>query len=164
MLTEQATVIEVESLRVKVAVKSASGCGSCTAKAGCGTGILDRWLNPTHIFWVELNKQIESTPRPGDILQIGVEEDAFVRNTFFLYLLPLLVFLVGAGIGLVVAGEAGSIFVGIAGLLLGAFFANYLIKRSPYARNFSPQILDASATSIGEVSLANLNAGSVNNS
>ena len=84
MLTEQAEVIEVESLRVKVAVKSASGCGSCSAKAGCGTGILDRWLNPTHIFWLDINQDTKVKPMLGDLLEIGVDESAFVHKSTFI--------------------------------------------------------------------------------
>lgn len=144
MLTEQAEVIEVESLRVKVAVKSASGCGSCSAKAGCGTGILDRWLNPTHIFWLDINQDTKVKPMLGDLLEIGVDESAFVRNTLLLYLLPILIFLITAGLGFAAGGELVSILAGISGLALGAVLANYLIQKSPYAQNFSPQILNSS--------------------
>ena len=144
MLTEQAEVIEVESLRVKVAVKSASGCGSCSAKAGCGTGILDRWLNPTHIFWLDINQDTKVKPMLVDLLEIGVDESAFVRNTLLLYLLPILIFLITAGLGFAAGGELVSILAGISGLALGAVLANYLIQKSPYAQNFSPQILNSS--------------------
>ena len=163
MLTEQAQIIEIEKLRVKVAVKSANGCGSCSAKAGCGTGILDRWLNPTHIFWLDLSQDTKNKLQIGDLLEIGVDENAFVRNTLLLYLLPILIFFIAAGLGFAVGGEIVSILAGIAGLISGAVLANYLIQKSPYAQNFSPQILSSSTAPLGQVGLVSPKANPINN-
>lgn len=145
MITEYAEVIEIEPERVKVSIRSSSGCGSCSAKAGCGNGILDRWLNPTRLMWIDTEKQISESVSNGDQVQIGVEEGAFVRNALYLYLIPILVFLLGAGLGYQLQGEFMSIAGGIAGLVLGSSVVRYLVKRSPYAADFAPRILDTSA-------------------
>ena len=142
MITEYAEVLEVEPERVKVSVRSSSGCGSCSAKAGCGNGILDKWLNPTRLIWIETEKHISASVSTGDQIQVGVEEGAFVRNALSLYLIPILVFLLGAGLGYQVQGEFMSIAGGIAGLVIGSSLVRYLVKRSRYAADFAPRIVD----------------------
>ncbi len=142
MITEYAEVIDIEPQRVKVSIRSSSGCGSCSAKAGCGNGILDKWLNPTRLMWIETEKRISESVSPGDQVQIGVEEGAFVRNALSLYLIPILVFLLGAGLGYQLQGELISIVGGVAGLLVGSSLVRYLVKRSPYAADFAPRILE----------------------
>lgn len=141
MITEYAQVIEIDSTRVKVSIRSNSGCGACSAKSGCGNGILDRWLNPTRIMWVESNPETCADLSIGDELKVGVEEGAFVRNALALYLIPILVFLAAAGLGYQTLGEFASVIGGVLGLLVGAGLVKYLINRSPYAKDFTPRIV-----------------------
>ncbi len=141
MITESATIVEIENERVRVEVRSSSGCSSCSAKAGCGNGILDRWLNPTRILWVATNPEFSASSTLGDQILIGVEEGAFVKNALLLYMLPLLAFLLGAGLGHQFQGDFASVLCGILGLILGSSLVRYLIRHSAYASDFTPQII-----------------------
>lgn len=142
MITEYAQIIEMDANRIKVEIRSSSGCGSCSAKAGCGNGILDRWLNPTRVMWLDANAELCGALSLGDEIQVGVEEGAFVRNALSLYLIPAIAFLVGAGSGFLLQGETLSIIGGVAGLLMGSVLVRYLVRHSPYASGFSPRILE----------------------
>lgn len=141
MITEYAQIIEIDTARVKVAINSSSGCGACSAKSGCGNGILHRWLNPTRIMWIDAGTEFCISSTVGDQLKVGVDEDAFVRNALSLYLIPIVIFLVGAGLGYQLQGEAASVLGGVLGLLVGARLVRYLVKRSAYAAGFSPRIV-----------------------
>lgn len=141
MITEYAQIVEVGSDRLKIEIRSSSGCGSCTAKAGCGNGILDHWLNPTRTLWIDSDSEHCQSVSVGDQLKVGVDEGAFVRNALSLYLIPILVFLAGAGLGYQMFGEFASILGGILGLILGAEAVKFLLKRSAYASDFSPRIV-----------------------
>lgn len=164
MITEYADVLEVQSRRVKVSIRNSSGCGSCSAKAGCGNGILDSLLNPKRLMWIDSDETLSSKLNIGDEIQIGVEEGAFVRNALSLYFVPVLTFIAGAAIGYQFQTEAISILGGIAGLILGSAFVRYLIKSSPYAEGFSPQIIDSSIKSQNFSAATEFNPASVNNS
>jgi|SaaInlV_100m_DNA_5_1039725.scaffolds.fasta_scaffold16386_2 sigma-E factor negative regulatory protein RseC len=150
MITEYAQITEIGADRIKVTIRSSSGCGTCTAKAGCGNGILDRWLNPTRTMWLDSNEEYCTSVSVGDEVQIGVEEGAFVRNALSLYLIPILVFLAGAGLGYQMQGELFSVVGGALGLLLGSALVRYLVKRSPYASEFSPQIIEANSVRMSQ--------------
>lgn len=141
MITESATIIEIEPDRVRVEVRSSSGCSSCSAKAGCGNGILDRWLNPTRILWVASDRQFSTSAELGDNIHIGVEEGAFVKNALLLYMLPILAFLLGAGLGHQFQGDLAAVLGGVFGLLVGASLVRYLVRHSSYASEFTPQII-----------------------
>lgn len=141
MITEYAQIVEVDSSRLKIEIRSSSGCGSCTAKAGCGNGILDHWLNPTRTLWIDSDPEHCQSVSVGDQLEVGVDEGAFVRNALSLYLVPILAFLAGAGLGYQISGELASVIGGILGLYLGAEAVKFLVKRSAYASDFSPRII-----------------------
>ena len=163
MLTENAEVLEIQKGRIRVAVRSASGCGNCAAKAGCGNGILDRWLNPTSFLWIDATEVQCQRARVGGQILIGVEEGAFVRNALSLYLVPSVCFLTGAASGYAVSGELLSIFGGITGLFLGSLLVSYLVRRSRYSANFTPRILEPNSTQSAPVG-ASLSEVSVKNS
>lgn len=141
MITEYAQIIEIDTARVKVAINSSSGCGACSAKSGCGNGILHRWLNPTRIMWIDADPEFCASSCLDDAVKVGVDEQAFVRNALSLYLIPIMVFLTGAGLGYQFLGEVASVLGGILGLVIGARLVRYLVKRSAYAAGFSPRIV-----------------------
>ena len=141
MITEYAQIIEIDTTRVKVAINSSSGCGACAAKSGCGNGILHRWLNPTRIMWIDADTEFCASASLDDAVKIGVDEGAFVRNALSLYLIPIVAFLAGAGLGYQFQGEIASVLGGVLGLIVGAKLVRYLVKRSAYAAGFSPRIV-----------------------
>ena len=140
MITEYARVIEIEPNRVRVEIRSSSGCSDCSAKSGCGNGVLDRWLNPDRKIWI--NSDHDRSIAIGDEIKLGVEEGAFVRNALSLYLVPIMIFLLGTGLGYQLSGEIASILGGIFGLALGTSVVRFLLNRCTYAAGFSPRIVD----------------------
>lgn len=140
MITESATVLEIGTQGVLVEVYGAKGCGSCAQKSGCGTGLLERWLNPRREIWISCDGATIAQLQIGAEVRLAVEEKRFVRNALVLYLLPLCFFLLGAGLGFSQGGEYASILGGIIGLIVGGVIAKWTLEKSEFACNFSPTL------------------------
>lgn len=142
MIREPGQIIELDGHRVLVAINPTKGCSACSQKTGCGTGLLERWLNPAKQLWINTDSDTLASLKPGDMIELGVEEGAFVRNTLVLYMIPLLIFLLATGIAHWLWGETASVFAGLSGLLAGGFLVRYLVGTLGWYRNgFSPTIL-----------------------
>lgn len=120
MIEEQARVIAVTDGIAEVATLRRSACGSCNAKAGCGTSILASWF-PQRQLSFQLVNQIGA--RPGDTVIVGLDEGTLQRASGLLYGLPLIGLLGGAVLGeffaeqFAVSLELGAVVGGLFGLL-----------------------------------------------
>ncbi len=93
MIVESATVIHVQGDTVTVAAAIKTTCNGCQANDDCGTGVVSRALAP------KTQQLTLKTPTPvkvGDIVKIGVPEVGILAASAWLYLLPLVVFLLSA--------------------------------------------------------------------
>lgn len=107
MILEQASIVDVTDTMVWVETRQKSTCGSCAARAGCGQQLLTRWLqgeskqdNALKVRFDMLNRP-ELGPnslKPGDQVEIGIQEGALVSASLVSYGLPLLGILAGAGL------------------------------------------------------------------
>ena len=114
-----------------------AGCGRCHEPGGCGGVNIGKMLcNEPQVFRV-LN------PRQGDVGQavnIVIPEGAVRKGAFLAYGLPLLMLLIGAFVGVGVAGDPGAI-VGALGGLVVAFPAVRLVQSGSAASSeFQPYI------------------------
>lgn len=122
MIEEQGRVVAVEAGAVWVQTIRQSTCQSCSAKAGCGQGIMQRLGVGQQHGYVRCLVE-NQTVRVGDAVLIGVPEDAVVKSSLMVYLLPLLALLAGA-VGAAPWGEGLSVLAAVL-----AFAASLLLVR-----------------------------------
>jgi sigma-E factor negative regulatory protein RseC len=123
MLATRATVIKTEGSSAWVITQQVSGCEQCNWR-GCGaTKVAQIFCQRAPEFSVEN----PIAAKVGDEVILHVEEGAMLHSIAKLYLLPLLLLAIGAGLGEVV-GQHGDISVAVGGgvgLLLGFYAVKY---------------------------------------
>ena len=130
MLEESGQVVDLDGHFAWVESERRSTCGSCTARTGCGTGVIARVLGRKRIRLRAVNR-IDAAI--GDHVVIGIAETGVVRGSLAVYAAPLAALLGGAIVGQLagsyllqtasdlpsIAGAAGGFFVGL--VWLGRF-------------------------------------------
>ncbi|MBX2808832.1 MAG: SoxR reducing system RseC family protein [Cellvibrionaceae bacterium] len=97
MITEKATIVAIEDDALWVSTIQQSTCHRCTAKAGCGQGVIKRLsLSPSYLRVVPGNKGAQHY-RVGDALRIAIPDDIVVKSALIVYILPLFCMLVLSG-------------------------------------------------------------------
>lgn len=143
MIREQATVISLTGDLAEVQMQRQSACSHCEMSRGCGTGAIGRLLGKrSKPVKIRFNQDL----KPGDQVEIGLPDKAFLRAGLLIYGLPLL----GLFLGLVLAGLIGShigassdfiaFIFALAGLILGLFIAACIAK-TKFADQLNPKIL-----------------------
>ena len=131
MIEEQGRVIALESGAVWVETLRSSTCSGCSAKSGCGQGLMDRLgvreRRGTIRALSDLQLQV------GDSVVVGIREDVLLRGAILVYLLPLLMLFATALLANQLA--LAEPFVIAAGL--GGFLAAWLIVRKRSQRTAS---------------------------
>lgn len=121
MLEEFATVVRTEGAMAWVQTSRSGACGSCSARAGCGTGALGKVLG-RRVAQVRVINTIQA--EVGERVVIGLHEGALVQGSLAVYIVPILaLFLAGAfgkllaaHLGMPESAEAISIATGLLGL------------------------------------------------
>ncbi|MEX0624259.1 MAG: SoxR reducing system RseC family protein [Saccharospirillum sp.] len=96
MVEERGQVINVSAEGAVVAVVQTSACQGCKARQGCGQAVLSEWGSTdrqdakNHFFIDKTGIQPELALRPGDVVRLGIPEDALSRAAVWMYLWPLL--------------------------------------------------------------------------
>ena len=88
MIEERGHVLSVEDGAVWVETVRRSTCGSCSARAGCGQAMLQKLGSGARQGFVRVLS--DSSHRVGDVVVIGVPENAVVRSSLLVYAVPLL--------------------------------------------------------------------------
>ena len=93
MIEEQAQVIEIKGNRLLLQAQTQSACGSCSLSKGCGTSLLAKVVGRkfTH-FQAENN----INAKVGDTVVVGIAEDALLKGSLMMYILPVVFMLVFA--------------------------------------------------------------------
>jgi sigma-E factor negative regulatory protein RseC len=123
MIEETVQVVAIHGELAEVQTQRRAACGSCEAKAGCGSSLLASVFGNRRTRITVLNP-IQA--RPGDRVVIGLQEGSFLRAAFALYAVPLLAMLGGAVFGEWLAlrsaaenTELAGLWSGLLGLILG---------------------------------------------
>jgi sigma-E factor negative regulatory protein RseC len=121
MLTEVGRVVAVEPGSVWVETVQKSTCNSCSAQKGCGYGLLNE---TTHQRRNQLKVTVDQAPEGGfkvnDVVQLELPEHLLVQGALMMYLLPLVVMLVFAGlVAAILVAEVYTVFAAAVGLLVG---------------------------------------------
>lgn len=131
MLKESAYIVGIESNALWVETMRQSTCGSCSARKGCGQRLLSTAGSESMRLRVLINnRKVGDTKAPdyhiNDEVTIGVPEHTIVKNSLFIYLLPLFLMIVFSGIAhTFFNNEAISIGFGLLGLLFSAVLIRY---------------------------------------
>lgn len=123
MLEEEGRVVAVEAGAVWVETRRSSTCSGCSAKNGCGQGLLDRL--GVHERRGLIRAVSQQSVRVGDAVMLGIEERVLLRGALLVYLFPLLMLL--AASVLAAQWPVSEPWVVLAGL--GGFGASWLIVR-----------------------------------
>lgn len=134
MIEESAVVVAAEADSFWVETQRQSACGSCTARSGCGAGILAAWRGQRRTR-VQVNSALPL--QVGDTVVLGLAEGALLRGALLVYGLPISLLLAGGLLGQAVFGGAGEepvALVSLVGLGLGLLAARALSRRWRNAR------------------------------
>ncbi len=122
MLEEEGIVVALQGALAEVEAQPKAGCGSCSARGGCGTALVARLFPQRGRRFLARN---EAGAVPGDRVVIGLDEGAMQWASVLLYLLPLLGLIGGALLGDALARQWGggstelwSVLTGAAGMAL----------------------------------------------
>ncbi|MEK9498164.1 SoxR-reducing system protein RseC [Photorhabdus sp. P32] len=139
MVKEWATVIHWQQGRALLRYGSSSGCGSCQARATCGSYLLNK-LGPDGIHQLEL--EILQPLQPGQKVEVGIPEGSLLRSALLVYLTPLIgLFLGGALFQLWVTNQLWVFCGGVLGGALGFFFARRIAAYWDNRQEYQPVVL-----------------------
>lgn len=121
-MKEQAVVVALEDDGVWVETRRQSSCSACSARDGCGQGIISRVApGREHYLRALVDRKLYPRLAIGDTVSISVPDQAVLQASLVVYLVPLLMLIAGMfGGNYLLPGDGGSIAGGFVGLLLGA--------------------------------------------
>jgi len=93
VIEETARVIAVENGQLLLEAQTRSACNACSAQKGCGTSVLSKWIGRRFTRFQAPNTV---NARVGDEVVVGLAEDAMLKGSVLVYLLPLLAMIVFA--------------------------------------------------------------------
>lgn len=117
MIEEHARVVAIADGEVWVETQRQTACGACMANKGCGTAVLSKVLGKRQAR-VRAHSQLPLAV--GDEVIIGIEENALLKGSLAVYMLPLMGMFLGTLLGQGLdASEHVAVVSGMLGLLLG---------------------------------------------
>lgn len=122
MIEESATVLSVAGDRAWVETQRRRSCDGCAARHGCGSAALSKVLGIRRTR-LQVISQIEV--QPGDRVVLGLQEQALIRGSIAVYLIPILSMIALAMGAEVVfgtdsmSGDEPALAGGLIGMILG---------------------------------------------
>lgn len=140
-ITERATVLSQEADALWVAADKTSACGSCKAKAGCGTSLLAK-LGSQQVAVRALLPAGLSQERfvAGEDIELAIDRTAFVKVALVMYITPLIGLVAGVVLSLG-RPEFITVLAGIGGLFLGGWLASVVLKYWRDDEDLQPVVL-----------------------
>ncbi|WP_018878315.1 MULTISPECIES: SoxR reducing system RseC family protein [unclassified Thioalkalivibrio] len=139
-IREQGIVLSVEGYAARVRIERQSTCGSCSARSGCGSGVLSEVLGRKA---VEVTVGHPGTLQPGDTVTLGIRDQALVSGALAMYLLPLAGLVAAPGLMMLVApglGEGIHLLAGALGFAAGLYAVRVWLRRR--APDLAPVLLE----------------------
>lgn len=116
MIEEEAVVACIESGQVWVEKARKSACSSCTQS--CASAVVGEFIGEPKIRLAVISP---IDVQPGDRVLVGLREDALVKGSLSIYLLPLAGLFAGAMLGKSIGLHLFSITTDIAAIIGGLF-------------------------------------------
>lgn len=144
MIEEQTEVVEVLGGQLVLQARTESACGSCAVSKGCGTSVLSKVVGKKFTRF-QVDNNVNAVV--GDTVVIGIHEDALLKGSLVMYILPIISMLSFAVFfdlvlplllqsrDLIIAGSS------IAGLILGFLLSKWYFQRHSSKQHFSPVVL-----------------------
>ena len=146
MIEETGLIVEIDEQYAWVEAASSSSCSHCSANQACGTASLQKWFKrkPNRLRVVN-NQDV----KPGERVVIGIPEQALVKGSFMIYMLPLLFLIAGAFFGRYLDSllgwgykDAASMFFGLLGLVSSfRYLQKHYQHKSGRQAQYQPVIL-----------------------
>jgi sigma-E factor negative regulatory protein RseC len=139
MIEERALVVAVGKGEAWVETQRRSACGACSASVSCGTATLAKVLGKRR----SQVRVLATMPlRAGDEVMIGIEENALVKGSLAVYLVPLLLMVGGALAGEIITQTEGlTILFSMLGLLGGLAWLRTFTRSIRTDTRFQPVVL-----------------------
>ena len=144
MIEEKARVIAVENNQLLLEAETRAACNACAAKQGCGTSVLSKWVGRKFTRFQAPNTV---NARVGDEVVVGLAEEAMLKGSVFVYLLPLLA-MIGFALladGLISTDTASRdllvLVFAVAGLVLMLFFSRWFLSTNSNRSKLTPVVL-----------------------
>ena len=144
MIEEQAQVVEIHGDQLVLQVQTQSACGGCVARAGCGTSVLAKVVGRKFTRFQVANIVKAEV---GDTVVVGIAEDALLKGSLMMYIVPIIGMLVFALlsdyllISVVPERDAKIAVSAVVGLLLGSLLSRWYFNRDNSVQLFSPVVL-----------------------
>ncbi len=140
MIEEQGKVVAVDGDYAWINTMRESACQSCSASKGCGQKVLNS-VTSGRASQVKVARTLDVNV--GDLVLVGIAEEALLKASFLAYLLPLLLMIICAGLA-----EAAFLLpdpivalVGVLGLAVGLMLVKTLSFRLSCNPSYHPQLL-----------------------
>lgn len=144
MIEEQAQVVETRGDRLVLQAQTKSACGNCAASKGCGTSVLSKVIGRK---FTRFHADNSIDAKVGDTVVVGISEDALIKGSLMMYIVPI--------IGMLVCALAAEYYLdalaeyrdlsiavsGIFGLVAGAYLAKWYFQRQSSLQRFTPVVL-----------------------
>ena len=118
MIEETGRVVAVEGDHVWVETIRQTACKSCELKSGCGQQALAKAFGDKR-----MHLKLENTLQlhENECVVLGIPEDALLKGSMFVYLMPLVLLITGALVSeqVFAGGDVSTIAGGLAGLAGG---------------------------------------------
>ncbi len=140
MIEQVGQVVRVEDGRAWVETERRSSCGDCSVQAGCGHAVLSKALGDRrNTVEVETEQKVHA----GDCVVLGIAEDALLKGSFAVYLVPLLGLIAGALVTNLLAGggDLAALVGGGAGFVAGLSWVRGFGGHASRLRKYRPVIL-----------------------
>lgn len=154
MIEERGRVLAVEGDRLWIETVRRSACDSCQARNGCGQSLLQRLgLGARQGYIQVVNQAQDNHYRAGDEVRIGIAENAVVRGSVLVYLVPLLGLFGGALLAQASGvSEPWIVSAAVCGLGAGFVVTGWLARRAQGDPAFMPRLLGRASDAQGVVS------------
>lgn len=144
MIEETARVIAIENNQLLLEAETRAACNACAAKQGCGTSVLSKWVGRKFTRFQAPNTV---NARVGDEVVVGLAEEAMLKGSVFVYLLPLLA-MIGFALladGLLSADTASRdllvLISAVAGFALMLFISRWFLSTNSNRSKLTPVVL-----------------------
>jgi sigma-E factor negative regulatory protein RseC len=122
MIATTARVVSISNGTAQIDPTTTSGCGGCKSRNSCGVSGLGKYFSNTRKS-IEVN--CDANVHAGDELQLTMSEGDLLKAGLLVYLLPVVLSLIGAGVASSMGfGDAGSVL----GMMIG-FVSGFLLTR-----------------------------------
>jgi len=147
MIEEQAQVIEVRGNQLILQAQTQSSCSSCAVNQSCGTSVLSKVVGKK---FTQLQAENTIGAKVGDTVIVGIAEDALLKGSLVMYVIPIIGMLVFALVAdyLLLDMRLRDLVVaisGLTGLAFGSLLARLYFQRPSSVRLFLPVVLRKSS-------------------